>query len=175
MSSIITVDCTDEKDVGVRIAKASAFRMLKKCLFSTSTINDCVKGMIYQSLILTILLYGLKCWCIAEAMLRKICNFHHNCVHIMCRINRLHTYLYRISTIEVLERFSLASIETYIYRQQLRWAGHVRRMQWNRLPINGIYARVGSFTSKNVVILGSLKATERLPQNDLGDQLENVY
>ena len=34
----------------------------------------------------------------------------------------------------VLERTGIRSIETYVYRRQLRWLGHLSRMPWNRLP-----------------------------------------
>lgn len=135
LGSIVTNDCTDEKDVDTRIAKASgAFGMLRKCLFASSDITNHAKGSIFRSLILPILLYGSECWCMTEIMMRKIRNFYHNCVRNMCRVNRKHTYLHRISTAELLDRVGLESIETYIYRQQLRWAGHVSRMNWDRLP-----------------------------------------
>ena len=135
LGSVVARDCTDENDVDVRISKASgAFGMLRKCLFSSTDITDKVKGFIYLCLILPILLYGSECWSMTEGMLRKIRNFHHSCVRNMCRVNRKHTYLHRISTAELLDRLGIESIETYIYRQQLRWAGHVSRMNWNRLP-----------------------------------------
>ena len=100
--------------------------------------------MVYRSLVLPIPLYGSECWCITEVMLRKVRNFHHNCVRIMCRVNRLHTYFYHISTAELLERLNLDSIETYLCRQQLRWTGHVRRMSWDRLPRKMITSWVNS-------------------------------
>lgn len=135
LGSIVTNDCTDEKDVDTRIAKASgAFGMLRKCLFASSDITNKAKGSIFRSLILPILLYGSECWCMTESLLRKIRSFYHGCIRSMCRVNRKHTFLHRISTDELLERVGLESIETYIYRQQLRWIGHVSRMDWDRLP-----------------------------------------
>ena len=52
----------------------------------------------------------------------------------MCRVNRKHTHVHRISTIELLHRTGLSFIDTYITRRQLRWAGHVARMDFCRLP-----------------------------------------
>ncbi|XP_066928721.1 uncharacterized protein [Clytia hemisphaerica] len=113
LGSIVTNDCTDEKDVDTRIAKASgAFGMLRKCLFASSDITNKAKGSIFRSLILPILLYGSECWCMTESLLRKIRSFYHGCIRSMCRVNRKHTFLHRISTDELLERVGLESIET---------------------------------------------------------------
>ena len=108
--------------------------MLRKCLFSSCDILDKVKGRVYCSLILPILLYGCECWCLTEEMLRKLRIFHNFCVRCMCRVNRWHTRLHHIKTSDLIDRLGICSVDTYICRQQLRWAGHVSRMSWDRLP-----------------------------------------
>ena len=45
-----------------------------------------------------------------------------------------HTRKHRISTLELLGRLRIETIDTYIARRQLRWAGHVARMDMGRLP-----------------------------------------
>ena len=52
----------------------------------------------------------------------------------MCRITRRHARLHRISTADLLARLGLPAIDTCITRRQLRWAGHVSRMEYSRLP-----------------------------------------
>ena len=49
----------------------------------------------------------------------------------MCPIARIHTRTGRISTEDLLNRLNLDSIDTYINRRQLRWAGF---MPSHRLP-----------------------------------------
>ena len=74
--------------------------------------------------------YCVECWCLTEKLLNKLRSFHHRCVRSICRV----TLLDRKRTSDLLDKLSLESIDTYICRQQLRWAGHVMRMSWNRLP-----------------------------------------
>ena len=129
------MSCTDDCDVDTRIKKAcSAFGALKKCIFSSPHIIESVKGSVYQALILPILLYGSECWSLTEEMLHKIRNFHNRCVRTMCRVNLRHTHIHHISTAQLLQRLSIEPVDNYIYRYQLRWAGHVSRMPWNRIP-----------------------------------------
>ena len=134
LGSVVTRECTDE-DVNTRIKLAgNAFGSLRKCLFSSSQVSYKVKGLVYCALILPILLYGAECWSLTDFFLRKLRNFHHRCLRAMCRINRLHTRVHKITNVELLKRLSLLSIDTYFSKKQLRWAGHVVRMQWSRLP-----------------------------------------
>ena len=135
LGSMISRDCSDEADVNMRIQKAgNAFGSLRKCLFSSTQVTPKVKGIVYCAFILAILLYGAECWSLTEYLLNKIRSFHHRCVRSMCRVSRYHTRIHRIRTIDLLKRLSISSIDTYICKQQLRWAGHVIRMPWTRLP-----------------------------------------
>ena len=52
----------------------------------------------------------------------------------MCRVTRKHTWDQHISTRELEQRLGLETIDLYLARRQLRWAGHVSRMDFERLP-----------------------------------------
>ena len=59
LGSIITNDCSDREDVLSRIKKAgNMFGSLRKCLFGNVNIHFKIKGKVYESLVLSILLYG---------------------------------------------------------------------------------------------------------------------
>ena len=75
---------------------------------------------------------------------------NHRCLRAMCRVNRRHTHEHRISNDTLMERLSLKSIDTYICKQQLRWAGHVVRMPWSY-----------TVTKKDVIFMGTIKETQR--------------
>ena len=135
LGSMLTRDCRDDVDVANRIESASgAFGALRKCIFSSSQISFAAKRAVYTTLILSILLYGSECWCLTEKLYNKLRTFHRRCIRAICRVTRKHTREHRISTLELLRRTGLASIDVYVTRRQLRWAGHVARMHFSRLP-----------------------------------------
>ena len=111
------------------------FSALRGCLFASTHISMAAKRTVYETLILNILLYGADSWSTTEAMRQRLRVFHARCVRSMCRVSRKHTWAHRISTGDLEQRLGLDSIDTYLYRRQLRWLGHVRRMDYTqRLP-----------------------------------------
>ena len=135
LGSFISRDCKDYVDVTNRIRKAgNAFGALRLSIFSSRAITDEAKSTVYKSLILPILLYGAESWCLTEYLLRQLRNFHHSCLRAMCRINRSHVFLHRISTESLLMQLHIKSIEFYVFNRQLSWLGHIGRMSFDRLP-----------------------------------------
>ena len=135
LGSWLTRDGRDDCDVVARIETAgNAFGALRSCIFSSTTVSFRTKKIVYLALILSILLYGCESWCLTEALLHKLRLFHRQCIRAMCRVNRYHTRIHRIHSSELLARVGLYSIDTYVSRRQLRWAGHVARMDYSRLP-----------------------------------------
>ena len=131
LGSVISRDLSDEIDVNRRIQKAgNAFGMMRKSLFSSPVVKLKTKANVYRIFILAILLYGVECWSLTEKLLNRLRSFHRRCIRSICHV----TLRNRIRTTDLLERLSVESIDTYICRQQLRWAGHVIRMPWSRLP-----------------------------------------
>ena len=60
---------------------------------------------------------------------------HAQHLRAMCRVTRTHVWKHHISTQELGQRLGLNSIDFYVARRQLRWAGHVSRMDHDvRLP-----------------------------------------
>lgn len=128
-------DCTDNLDITNRIKRASnAFGALRKSIFSNANVSNKIKAAVYESLVLPIALYGSETWCLTEKLFNLLRMFHRNCIRAMCRVNLLHVRRYRISNEELLDRIGLLSIDSYITKRQLSWAGHVARMNFDRLP-----------------------------------------
>ena len=135
LGSMMSRDSTDDTDVDARITAASrAFGALSKCVFKSRSISLSAKRAAYVALVLSILLYGSECWCLTATLWRKLRTFHRSCTRAMCRINRWHTWKCRISAASVSQRLGLESLETYVVKRQLQWAGHVARMGEHRLP-----------------------------------------
>jgi hypothetical protein len=135
LGSMLANTCTDVLDVDARIAKAgAAFGALHKCLFASKEVSWHAKRTVYKVLILSILLYGCESWCLTQVMWRRLRTFHALCVRKMCRVTRYHTWKHRVSTSTLLKRVGLRAIESYVYRRQLGWLGHVSRMKYSRMP-----------------------------------------
>ena len=136
LGSMMGRDCSDKIDVAARVkAAGKAFGALSECVFRSTSISLEAKRVAFVALVLPILLYGCECWCLTQALRAKLRKFHHACcARTMCRINMWHTREYRITTASILQLLEMRSIETYVVRRQLQWAGHVARMGEERLP-----------------------------------------
>ena len=135
LGSLIAHDLSDKLDVEQRIEKAgNAFGALRERVFASTMVTYAAKRLAYCALILSILLYGSESWCLTESLFRLLRNFHARCVRTMCRVTLKHTRSHRISTAQLLARMKLSTIDSIITQRQLRWAGHVARMDYSRLP-----------------------------------------
>ena len=135
LGSMVDRECGDETDIDARIEKAgNAFGALRKPLFSSTRVSYKAKQMVYVCLILAILLYGAESWCLTEKLYNRLRVFHSRCIRAMCRVNRKHTRDHHISNEDLRRRTGILTIDAYVTRIQLRWAGHVSRMPYSRLP-----------------------------------------
>jgi exonuclease III len=135
LGAIISNTLTSDADVDKRIASASAaFGALRPCIFARKGISRKVKGMIYCSLVLSILLYGSECWCLTKKLFRRLRAFHRRCVRTMSHITMHHTIKHNIKTTDLLQQLGIQSMEHYYNSRLLRWAGHVARMDFSRTP-----------------------------------------
>ena len=88
---------------------------------------------------MTTLLYGCESWTVYSRHARKLNHFHTVCLRRILGIK----WQDRVPDTEVLEKAGLPSIFTILAQTQLRWAGHVARMEDHRLPKQLLY---GEFT-----------------------------
>ena len=84
---------------------------------------------------LSISLYGCETWSLTEVLNQRLRGMHAQHLRAMCRVTRTHTWQHHLSTQELGQRLGLDPIDTYVARRQLRWVGHVSRMDHEtRLP-----------------------------------------
>jgi hypothetical protein len=135
LGAIISSTLTSDADVDKRIASASAaFGALRPCIFAKKGVSRRVKGMIYSSLVLSVLLYGSECWCLTKQLFHRLRAFHRKCARTMCQITMHHTIKHHIKTTDLLQQLGIQSMEHYYNSRLLRWAGHVARMDFSRTP-----------------------------------------
>ena len=129
LGSIIDQSLRADADIDRRIASATAvFGALRFVVFQNRRLSMEVKGRVYVTLVLSILLYGSECWSMREDLLRRMRSFHNGCVRMMCRVTRAHVIRHHISTASLLHRLRIWSLDEYYHNRLLRWAGHVARM-----------------------------------------------
>jgi hypothetical protein len=134
LGSVIDHNGKSNMDVDNRISLAGkSWHMVKGALLSRG-INDSIRGLLYVSLLVSILLYGSENWIMNDGIMRKLRKFHHSCVRKMCGLTFWHTRHQRIRNDTLLKRLDIKPIEFYYSRRLLQWAGHVARMPFSRLP-----------------------------------------
>jgi hypothetical protein len=85
-------------------------------------LNDSIRGLLYVSLLVSILLYGSETWIMTKGIMDKLRKFHHSCVRSMCGIESWHQH---VSPDTLLKRLNIKPIEFYYRRRLLQWVGHV--------------------------------------------------
>ena len=84
------------------------------------------------------LLYGSELWVTYRHHLRLLEYFHQRCLRIILNIH----WSDYVSNVEVLEQAEITSIEAILLKSQLRWAGHISRMDDHRLHKIALYGEL---------------------------------
>ena len=83
-----------------------------------------------QAVVVPTLLYGAETWVLYQKQIKLLGRFHQCCLRSILGIK----WQDHVSNEEVLKRASLPSIESILLQVQLRWAGHVTRMEDVLMP-----------------------------------------
>ena len=95
---------------------------------------------VYRAVVLTTLLYGSESWVTYQNHLKLLERFHQCCLRTIVNIH----WSDYITNLIVLEQADITSIEAMLLKVQLRWAGHVSRMEDHRLPKIILYGELSS-------------------------------
>ncbi|BHF72988.1 hypothetical protein SprV_0401606000 [Sparganum proliferum] len=132
-----------DDEVARRISKArQGFDRLQSTVWNRLGLQPSTKLKVYKAVILPTLLYGAETWTVYTKQARRL--NHLSCLR---RILRLRCQ-YRISDTDVLERTGILSIYTMLRQLQLRWSGHLVRMDDERLPKRLFYGDVATVSCR---------------------------
>jgi hypothetical protein len=106
------------------------------------------KGKLYRTLdlntlVLNLLLYGCENWVLTAPLRQRLNTFQNRCVRAMARPLRTSfsstndhpaPFVKRPALVPMYTALGLTSLDLVISNLKLRWAGHVRRMDWSMLP-----------------------------------------
>ncbi|BHF59645.1 hypothetical protein SprV_0100260600 [Sparganum proliferum] len=130
-----------DEEVANRISKASqAFGRLQSTVWNRHGLQLSTKLKMYKAVILPTLLYGAETWTVYTKQARRLNHFHLSCLRRILRLN----WQYRIPDTDVLERTGILSIYTILRQMQLRWSGHLVRIDDERLPKRLFYGDVAT-------------------------------
>jgi len=130
-----------DSEIDNRLNKANcAFGRLHKRVWDNKHIKCTTKISVYRAVVLTTLLYGSESWVTYRSHIKLLERFHQRCLRTILNIH----WSDYISNIKVLERAEITSIEAMLLKTQLRWAGHVSRMENHRLPKITLYGELAS-------------------------------
>ncbi|BHF75643.1 hypothetical protein SprV_0501873900 [Sparganum proliferum] len=141
LGSTLSHNTKIDDEVANRISKASqAFGRLQSTVWNRHGLQLRTKLKMYKAVILPTLLYGAETWTVYARQARRLNHFHLSCLRRILRLN----WQDRIPDTEVLERTGILSIYTMLRQMQLRWSGHLVRMDDERLPKRLFYGDVAT-------------------------------
>nr|VZI05676.1 unnamed protein product [Spirometra erinaceieuropaei] len=130
-----------DDEVANRISKASqAFGRLQSTVWNRHGLQLSTKLKMHKAVILPTLLYRAETWTVYTKQARRLNHFHLSCLRRIPRQN----WQDRIPDTDVLERTGILSIYTMLRQMQLRWSGHLVRMDDERLPKRLFYGDVAT-------------------------------
>ncbi|KAI5731855.1 hypothetical protein M8J77_017328 [Diaphorina citri] len=96
------------------------------------------KLKIYETTVLSSLLYSSETWTLLEEHIKQLDRFHQRCLRSILKIK----WNDFVPNEEVLKKAQVMSIDNIIRIRRLRWAGHVSRMEPNRTPMQIAFAEL---------------------------------
>ncbi|BHF68203.1 hypothetical protein SprV_0301123600 [Sparganum proliferum] len=141
LGSTLSGNTKIDDEVANRISKSSqAFGRLRSTVWNRHGLQLSTKLKMYKAVILPTLLYGAETWTVYAKQARRLNHFHLSCLRRILRLN----WQDRIPDTDVLERTGILSIYAMLRQIQLRWSGHLVRMDDERLPKRLFYGDVAT-------------------------------
>ena len=131
LGSVISNDVTVSKGLDNRWSKAStSFGRLSMRVWLSHSLRLSTKLQVYRAVVVTTLLYAAETCVFYRKQIRLLERFHRRCLRSILGIK----WQNHVPNEEVLKRANLPSIESILLQMQLRWVGHVTRMEDVRMP-----------------------------------------
>lgn len=141
LGSTVNDKATLDDEIHFRISKASsAFGKLQDRLWKTHDVSLLTKIKVYRAVVLSSLLYCSETWTPYRRHIKILDAFHMRMLRSICNVS----WKDKIPNFEILSRCQIDGIESYLMKSQLRWAGHVVRMDNSRLPKILLYGQLES-------------------------------
>lgn len=141
LGSTITDDSKLDTELQTRMSKAAAaYGRLRERLWDNNNVRAKVKCQVYRAIVISTLLYGAESWTIYKAQVHKLHVFMMRHLRSILRIK----WWQHVSNAEVLKRADILSMNELLMQRNLRWAGHVARMEEERVPKQILFSQLTS-------------------------------
>ena len=138
LGSVVAASGRVDADVDRRIAQAS--RALKQAVFKDHNLTTQTKRAVYQSCVLSVLLYGSECWIPLRKHLQKLDAFHHRCIRVTLGITRKQQWSQHLTSRALRERWGdQEPVSIKVTKRRLEWLGHLARMPDYRIPKRSLF------------------------------------
>ena len=127
--SVLCQDGGTSVDIQSRLNEARNAFMSLRSVWRSASYSTKTKLRIYQSCVLSTLLYGSECWRMTEQDLSKLASFHTANLRKILRI----FWPQKISNDQLLRQTKQEDIRTLVNRRRWRWIGHVMRKASNNI------------------------------------------
>ena len=141
LGSTVTSTNKLDKELQIRMAKASsAFGRLSQRLWRNHNVFISMKCKFYRAIIISTLLCGIESWTLYKCQMRKLE------VYIMRHLRTIMNirWWHHISNKEILARAHFPSLHALLVQRTMRWAGHIVRMEDQRLPKQVLFSQLSS-------------------------------
>ena len=129
LGSVLCQDGGTSVDIQSRLNEARNAFMSLRSVWRSASYSTKTKLRIYQSCVLSTLLYGSECWRMTEQDLSKLASFHTANLRKILRI----FWPQKISNDQLLRQTKQEDIRTLVNRRRWRWIGHVMRKASNNI------------------------------------------
>ena len=141
LGSTLARSANIDEEVAYRIARASAaFGRLRERVWERRGLCLITKLKVYRAVVLPSLLYACETWTVYSRHARQLNSFHMRCLRSLLRLK----WQDKVPDTEVLQRTKSESIHALLLQSQLRWAGHIHRMDDSRLPKRLLYGELST-------------------------------
>ncbi|KAI8519286.1 hypothetical protein Bbelb_025430 [Branchiostoma belcheri] len=139
LGSVISNDGSLDKEINSRICKASqALGRLRTRVLKQHNVKLSTKLKVYHAVVIPSLLYGCETWTLYKRHIKQLERFHMRSLRSILGVR----WQDKVSNLEILDRAETISIEALILKAQLRWTGHVIRMDDTRIPKQLLYGEL---------------------------------
>ena len=133
------------EEITKRIGKAAInFGLLRKRAWDNNKLSTTVKIRIYETCVLSSLLYCAETWTTYARHIKRLNSFHLRCLRKILKVR----WQEKIPDTEILKRSGLAHVETMIMQTRLRWLGHIKRMDDSCIPNTVLYSETRDGSKK---------------------------